>query len=253
MFLHVITPQGSYTSLDLDALPVWRLELGVAAVPSCDATRPVEPASLIALCLSYIAGGAKARAIIAAVDTKSPSDVIALVDTGLPYAQLARDRERLIESAKALYNVDAVRKEADEIIKKIAKLADIYHAFLDALGDVKASDGTFARSVGPKVKGVLEGWQFALTADRFDNWRKSPNTLWAREDERFDAPPAPKTDVEVPELGGQPPAEDVPHPQSRASKEKLRAARAKQATEKPAPEVKNDSEEPEVLALPEDK
>ena len=234
MFLHVISPTGAYSCLDLVALPAWRLDLApVVPVPAPQAA-PNEKSAL-GLRLSYLAGGAVAWAIIAAVDVRSPDDAIAIAEVGLVAGEHQTDKVRINEAAKALYNNESVRKEADTIIPQVAALVDVYYGLLGAFADVGTIEGQFGH-VGPKYKGELAGWRFAITTLRFEPWRQLANTTPSGDR----APPAPDdlaapivpaisaTSPRVNTLGGKPPKPDEEYPgrSKRPSREKLRQERA---------------------------
>jgi hypothetical protein len=231
VFLHVISPTGARSSLDLVALPIWRLELAAMVPVPHPPVNPGEKPETTALGLrmSYVAGGAITWATIASVDVKSIGDALAIAEVGFPTFDHAGDKARVMESAKALYNNEDMRKAADEIIPKVGLLADAYHGILDALDGLHQTGGTLEQ-VGPLVRGTIDGWQFAITTLRFEPWRTNPSTI--------SAPGAsPSMDLSVPapggkvgvkgSLGGAPPkdGEEMPGRQSRASKERAREER----------------------------
>lgn len=255
MFVHAITPQGAYTLLDLDALPVWRLELAAFQPPIGP---PDRLATMLAVAISYVAAGSKVRTVLAGVDFKSADDAIAVVNIGLPHMDLTANRDRLSEAAKVLYNVDAYRKEAPTIVPQVARLADLYHAVVDAISsDVVGSAATsLTASTGPRVKGVLCDWKFAITSRRNDTWRTARDTLWNTDNGGFSfVAPTQSPAGHTTSLGGAPPAGNEPAPliAARVSREKARTQRqAAMAAEKagvpPAPEA---PVEPETLKLDE--
>ncbi len=113
MFLHSVSPTGAHTSIDLSAIPVWRLEISAKAINQGPDQKP----SYVALMFAYSANvpSGTSRITIAAVDTKTPGEAEGIAGPGLPYLDLEQNRRRLHEAAKALFNVEAIRKEADVI------------------------------------------------------------------------------------------------------------------------------------------
>jgi hypothetical protein len=227
VFLHVISPTGAYSSLDLIALPIWRMELAaMVPVPHPQAEPGQRPeTTALGLRLSYVAGGAITWATIASVDVQSTGDALAIAEVGFPALDHASNKTRVMESAKALYNNENMRKAADEIIPKVGLLSDAYHAILDALTGLQGSAGPLDR-VGPLVRGTIDGWHFALTILRYEPWVTNTSTI--------QSPSAVASiDLSVPvvgvkgALGGAPPkpGDEFPGRASRASKERAREER----------------------------
>ncbi len=174
MFLHSVSPTGDYTNIDLSMLPLWRL--GIAA-KSFHADKSVSHVALMFAYPANVPGGVN-RIVLAAVDTKVPGEAEGIAGVGLPYLDLEQNRRRLHEAAKSLFNIESVRKEADVIAAKVSQLADIYHAVLDALGTAKgAVSSDLSAPIGAPLKGELDGWKFAVTHERFDQWRGGPNNF----------------------------------------------------------------------------
>ncbi len=175
MFLHSVSPTGDYTNIDMSGMPLWRLGIAARAI-----NQPKDGlSSHVALMFTYPANvpGGVNRIVLAAVDTKAPGEAEGIAGVGLPYLDLEQNRRRLHEAAKSLFYIEAVKKEADVIATRISQLADAYHAILDALSVGKgASTSDLSAPVGIPLKGELEGWKFAVTHERFDQWRgAAPN------------------------------------------------------------------------------
>lgn len=179
MHLHCIGPSGAYTSLSLDALEVWRLELATMR-PEAGAGEAAQAPTAVAVVLTYLSSGAKARQVIAAVDVRVEGDAAGICAVGLPHGTLEKDRERLHEAAKSIYNNDTIpRKEVDEIVAQVARLVDVYYAVFDAVTGQAPAPGGVMGVVGPHVKGTLGGYRFAVTTARNEPWRLHTDTLRA--------------------------------------------------------------------------
>ncbi len=243
MFLHSVSPTGDYTSIDVTALPVWRLGLAARA-PSAD-----KDVTLVALVFTYPANVPSGvnRIVLATVDTKTPGEAEGITRIGLPYLDLDQNRKRLHEASKSLFNVEAIRKEADVIAAKISQLADLYHGILDALGASKGDNKDLSATIGLPLKGELEGWKFAVTHDRFEQWRGAKNTFKPANAPIIDlstpvgiaAPAAPSMGAPPP-VGSQPPPPPRPPTREERRKAEAKAAPVASPVAPPAP-LKSDT------------
>lgn len=132
MFAISSTPVGQVSCLNLDLLPIWRLELGAAG-------------SMLGIGIRYVASGTTALAMLAAVDCHDQAAEVAnIAKVGFPRHELSGDRDRLAEALKILYNTDLKPGTVDEIVKEGTGLADVYHSVLNSLRTGAEASGRFA-------------------------------------------------------------------------------------------------------------
>lgn len=230
MFLHVVSPAGAYTSIDLIHLPLWRLWL-------------MSKGSMLTLVLSYDTGGTRGDAIVAQVDVVNPDEAKNIAAVGIVDLNKDVSRARLEEAAKVLYNHENTRKEAELIVPKVGKLADIYFGILDAMADGPAADSALNTSIGAMLKGELSGYRFAVTAARFEPWRTGKDTIGLSNAGSVSAgfgltlAPTAAANPATTSPGGKPPDESQPKPPSlsRENKRNAAAAKAKAAPVNPEP------------------
>jgi hypothetical protein len=166
MYLSVLNPWGQYTSLDLDNMPAWRLELAALALPPDDLNPPSK--TWLGVVLRYTSMGTTAATAIVAMSVKAsgPSaEKIAAV--GFPFLELHANKDRLKEAAKILVNTDLAQKEYESINARLPGLVDAYHNVLKALA---MPDPTPLGDVEPLALGEFEGWRYALTKMRYEPW-----------------------------------------------------------------------------------
>ncbi len=161
MYLVVINPIGSVTSLDLSQLAIWRLE-----------TREIQwPGSTtkgLALGVSYVNAGTTGFAAIIAINCLVESEaVVPIAKLGLPGVDRGPMKERLREAVRSLVNADVATKEVDEIAIAASAMVDTYHMILQSLWGFNPP----LAAVGTETKGELQGWRWALLREkRFGPW-----------------------------------------------------------------------------------
>jgi hypothetical protein len=144
MIISSISPAGIITTLALDTLSAWRLELGVVG-------------SQIGVAIRYVTATPQGTALgmIAALDTENDEANAALkliAKAGFPRGTLEGDKERFHESLKSLYNINTMKPQTvDVLLKKGTTLAVIYHDLKRALF-----------TTGEHLNGRYEGWQWAV-------------------------------------------------------------------------------------------
>jgi hypothetical protein len=162
MHLTVINPLGKATSIDLDGLPSWALELRVMPVPGAETKG-------LALGVAYSVAGVQGFSAIVCLNCRvTGSDLESIVLTGLPRPDRAGNKERLREALKVLVNSFPNTKEVDEILGKSARLVDAYHDVIEGLWNNPAARIHDAHVV--VAQGELDGWRWALTERRFMSW-----------------------------------------------------------------------------------
>lgn len=117
MLITYIAPDGIICRLNLDMLPIWRIELGATG-------------SRLAVGIRYVAAGATAFAAIAAVDTRgADGEVKQIARVGMSKKTRKANIERLVEAIKILYNsVNALKgPDVDELATKVPDLVGCYY------------------------------------------------------------------------------------------------------------------------------
>jgi hypothetical protein len=133
MIVVTSNPAGAVTRLDLEALSVWRLELGATS-------------STIGVGIRYHTAGpvATALSIIAGVDVGDRAAAAEIVKKGISHHKgQAHNKSRLAESARILYNVQASDREVDRILERVPELVTVYFDVLGALQKGAESVGDF--------------------------------------------------------------------------------------------------------------
>lgn len=162
MYLVVINPIGLVTSLDLLALPVWRLE-----------TRAIEwPGSTtkaLALGIAYVNAGTTGFAAIAAINclVESKDAVDPIAKLGLPGGEAGPMKERLREGIRSLINADVNTKDVDDMVLAASTLVDAYQSIMTAMWGFTPP----LAQMGADAKGELQGWKWALmSTKRYSSW-----------------------------------------------------------------------------------
>jgi hypothetical protein len=179
MFLTVLSPVGTVTSLDLAATSIWRIAFREMPVPGAETG-----SKGLALGIEYTAMGTNGFAAIACLDCKITGDDLKPVAmVGLPGGDRARTKERLREALAVLIN-SLDRKVADQIGADSARLVDAYYDLVEGLWGFK---GTLEKPITAAVRGEFDGggggagaaggtaggtapWKWALTTTRFEGW-----------------------------------------------------------------------------------
>lgn len=149
MYLATINPIGILCCYNLDALGVWRLELGAVGTQ-------------LGLGIRYVTTTPSGTAFgfITALDVDNPQAASALqsiVKMGLPRHNPEGDRQRLAEGIKILYNAEGMKPAVvDQLIPVGTKFATIYHELLQAI------------STGSSNAGEHNGWRWSLSPSKGD-------------------------------------------------------------------------------------
>jgi hypothetical protein len=162
MHLTVINPLGKATSIDLDGLPSWALELRVMPVPGAETKG-------LALGIAYSVAGVQGFSAIVCLNCRvTGSDLESIVLVGLPRPDRSGNKERLREALKVLVNSFPNTKEVDEILAKSARLVDAYHDIVEVLWNRPHTP--LIPDPPPVASGELDSWRWALTRGRFQQW-----------------------------------------------------------------------------------
>lgn len=179
MYLVIINPVGSVTSLDLRTLPIWRLETRTIAWPG-------STMKALALGISYVNAGTSAFAAIVAINCLVEGDEVEpIARTGLPGGERGLMKERLREAVSALINANVPTKDVDDIKVAASSMVDCYHTIINQLWGYTPP----LAAVGTDAKGELQGWKWALLrTERFSSWLSDGGTMAAPSAAVFEPP-----------------------------------------------------------------
>jgi hypothetical protein len=157
VYVSILSPIGHASSLDLSALPLWRLELREMVVPAT-----ALKVKGLALGVAFPAAtGTSAFVSIVCLNCKIPGEDLQLIAAeGLPKVDRVGNKEHLRDALKVLVNSLPI-KEMEEVGAKSARLVDTYYEILEAIW------GPPPRA---QVTGELDGWRWAIGAERFAHW-----------------------------------------------------------------------------------
>ncbi len=181
MFLVIINPIGSITSLDLRTLPIWRLETRAIAWPGSTMKG-------LALGISYVNAGTSAFAAIVAINCLVEGDQVdPIARRGLAGGERSAMKDKLREEMKSLINADVASKDVDDILVAASGMIDCYHALLNQWWGFTPP----LAAVGTDAKGELQGWKWALLrTERFGSWLSDGGTMSAPSAAAFEPPKA---------------------------------------------------------------
>ncbi len=179
MYLVVINPLGSITSLDLHALAIWRLDTRAIDWPGSSQ-------KALALGISYVNAGTSGFAAIVAINCQVEGDeVMPIAKVGLPGGERGPMKERLREAVSSLINANVPTKDVDDIKVAASAMVDCYHALLQALWGFTPALG----AMGTDAKGELQGWRWSLLrSDRYAPWLSDGGSMAAPSAAAFDPP-----------------------------------------------------------------
>lgn len=121
MYAYSINPRGCLVRLDLDTIPVWRLELGTAGTE-------------LGVGLRYVTSGTTSLMLLAALDTTSNgNEGLGIAKIGLPRRGRSANKTRLHEAMKILHNSSLNPRKVDELISQSPGLVDVYFDAFEAL------------------------------------------------------------------------------------------------------------------------
>ena len=139
MFAQAASPLGVLTRINLDQLPIWRLEL-------CSL------GTSIGIGVRYLHGANSSVSFLSALDCISKGDEVqSIVKKGLPRASEAANKELLAESMKILFNADGLKAAVvDGLIALSGGLVEVYYR------------ATAALDTGSEAHGEFEGWKWKV-------------------------------------------------------------------------------------------
>lgn len=176
MFLNVINPVGSLTSLDLGAVESWRLEM--RAFPGNPVEAPTRK-NMLGLLMSYGLGGQHVSLIIAAFDTDTEHEAEQVAAVGLPALTRDGNIDRVREAMKVIINIEGqTQASTTALIQQATRLVNLYHDLLAALFG-KAATGLASIEVPlvGKFEDEQKMYRYALTTHRNQPWLAVEGTI----------------------------------------------------------------------------
>jgi hypothetical protein len=167
VYLNVIDPVGSLTSLDLGAIECWRLEMIAFAGNQVEA-----PArrNMLGLSLRFITPGGYASQHIAAFDTDTEHEAAQVAAVGLPASTREGNIQRVREAMKVVINVHS-QNDTTVMIGQAVKLVHLYHDLLAALfGKAASGLATIEIPLVGQFEDEKKVYRYALTTHRNQPW-----------------------------------------------------------------------------------
>jgi hypothetical protein len=167
VYLNVIDPVGSLTSLDLGAIECWRLEL--IAFPGNLVEAPARK-NMLGLALRYITLGGYASQIVAGFDTDSDTEAEKVAAVGLPAQNREGNVERVKEAMKVFINGTSPSDYTDLAFKAV-RLVHLYHDLIAALfGKAASGLATIEIPLVGQFEDEKKVFRYALTTHRNQPW-----------------------------------------------------------------------------------
>ena len=169
MFLNVIDPVGTLTSLDLGAAESW--QLGVLAFPGNPVEAP-DRKNMLGLVFRYVVAGTMAKVTVAAFDTDTEHEAEQVAAVGLPMVTRDGNIDRVREAMKVIINAEGQTQATMTAMNgQATKLVNLYHDLLLALFAQGASPLT---TLNLPLAGQFEDqkrlYRYALTMHRNQPW-----------------------------------------------------------------------------------